>query len=96
MLFLILGSITTAYSIVLLLVLPDSPAKARFFNTEEKKMALHRTLRNKTGIMDEDVFKPKQMVEALLDPQAWLLCLYTLSVNIPNGGITSVCLIHHR
>lgn len=89
-LFLILGCVTTAYSVVLLFLLPDSPAKARFLNTEEKKLALHRILENKTGVMDENMFKPAQMVAAFRDPQAWLLCLYTISINIPNGGITSV------
>lgn len=29
------------------------------------------------------------MWEALMDPQAWLLFLYTLSAAIPNGGVTT-------
>lgn len=42
--------------------------------------------------MDEGIFKINQMVEALKDPQAWFLALWAFSVNIPNGGITAVCL----
>lgn len=91
LLFIILGAITCAYGFVLLVFLPDSPSKAKFLNVEERAVALHRTLENKTGVMDEDTFKPKQILQALQDPQAWFLTLYQFSVNIPNGGITSVC-----
>jgi MFS family permease len=89
-LFMILGGITASYGIVLLLLLPNSPSQAKFLTPEERTMALHRTLENKTGVMDEGKFKIYQMWEAFRDPQAWLLALYTLSVNIPNGGVTSV------
>jgi hypothetical protein len=68
----------------------SSPSKAKFLTAEEKVIALHRTLENKTGVMDEGTFKPSQMFEALRDPQAWLLALYIFSVNIPNGGTTAV------
>ena len=89
LLFLILGGITTAYSVVLFLILPDTPAKAKFLTGAEKKIALHRVLENRTGIMDESQYKGYQVIEAFKDPQAWLLVLYTLSVNIPNGGVTA-------
>ncbi|KAE8443146.1 hypothetical protein EG329_002315 [Mollisiaceae sp. DMI_Dod_QoI] len=89
LLFLVLGAITFAWGIVLLFLLPDSPSKARFLTPEERVIALHRTLENKTGVMDEDTFKISQMWEALRDPQAWFLALYQFSVNIPNGGVTS-------
>ena len=89
-LFLLLGGITTAYGIVLLLLLPDSPNQAKFLSPKERTVVIHRTMENKTGVMDEGVFKIYQMWEAFRDPQAWLLVLYTLSVNIPNGGVTSV------
>lgn len=90
LLFIILGAVTCAYGFVLLVFLPDSPSKAKFLNVEERVVALHRTLENKTGVMDEDTFKPYQILQALKDPQAWFLALYQFSVNIPNGGVTSV------
>lgn len=89
-LFLILGAVTVAYSAVLWIFLPDSPIKAQFLNDREKKLAVHRTLENTSSAMDEDDFQTCQMWEALRDPQAWLLFLYTFSVNICNGGITTV------
>lgn len=89
LLFLILGGVTSAYGVLLFLLLPDSPAKARFLNKDERIIAVQRTLENKTGVMDEQNFRMAQMWEALCDPQAWLLAIYTFVVNIPNGGITS-------
>ena len=95
LLFIILGAVTCAWGILLLIFLPDSPSQAKFLSAEEKVIALHRTLENKTGVMDEGIFKISQMFEALMDPQAWFLALYMFSVNIPNGGVTSVC-PHHQ
>jgi MFS family permease len=90
LLFLVLGSVTCAWGFLLVFLLPDSPSKARFLTPEERMIALHRTLDNRTGVMDEDNYKPYQILEALKDPQAWLLFFYTFSVNIPNGGSTAV------
>lgn len=91
LLFIILGAVTVAYGVFLVFVLPDSPTKAWFLTEQEAKIALHRTLENKTGVMDEGKFRFDQMWEALRDPQAWLLVAYSVCQNIPNGGFSSVC-----
>jgi predicted MFS family arabinose efflux permease len=89
-LFLILGGVTTAYALLLIALLPDSPSKAWFLTKEERLIALHRTVENKTGVLDEETFKVDQMWEAFRDPQAWLLAFFTFCQNIPNGGLGSV------
>ncbi|KAL4815532.1 MFS general substrate transporter [Aspergillus spinulosporus] len=89
LLFIILGCVTAAYGIFLVFVLPDSPSKAWFLKPHERKIAVHRTVDNRTGVMDEGVFRTDQMVDALTDPQAWLLVGYSLTQNIPNGGFSS-------
>ncbi|KAJ5584795.1 uncharacterized protein N7459_004595 [Penicillium hispanicum] len=89
LLFLILGAVTAAYGLVLMVFLPDSPAKVIFFNKSEKAIALQRTLENKTGVMDVGKFKWGHVLMAIKDPQTWFLVLYTLCVNFCNGGITS-------
>lgn len=89
LLFLILGAVTASWGLVLFVFLPDSPAQTIFFNKEEKAVAVQRTLKNKTGVMDTGVFKWGQVVMAINDPQTWFLVLYTLCVNFCNGGITS-------
>jgi MFS family permease len=90
LLFIILGSITSAYAIVLFIFLPDSPSQARFLNEQDRQVAVNRTVENKTGFMDTETFVFAQMWDALKDPQLWLLFLYTVSVNFANGGLTSV------
>lgn len=89
-LFLILVGVTVAYSAVLWAFLPSSPTKAHFLNDREKILSVHRTLESNCSAMDGNDFQTYQMLEAFRDPQAWLLALYTFSVNICNGGITTV------
>ncbi|KAJ6031975.1 hypothetical protein N7540_002707 [Penicillium herquei] len=89
LLFLVLGAITSGYSIVLFFVLPDSPSKASFLTETERVIATQRTMKNKTGSVEDHAFKWSQVLDAAKDPQAWLLVLYTFCVNLCNGGLTS-------
>ncbi|KAJ5725378.1 uncharacterized protein N7483_006735 [Penicillium malachiteum] len=89
LLFLALGAITSGYSIVLFFVLPDSPSKASFLTETERLIATQRTMKNKTGSVEETSFQWSQVLDAAKDPQAWLLVLYTFCVNLCNGGLTS-------
>lgn len=93
LLFLILGAITSFYGIVLFAMLPDSPAKAIFLKPNERAIAVQRTLKNKTGVMDTGVFKWSQAFQALRDPQTWLLVLNSFTSNLANGGLTSVGIV---
>lgn len=88
--FLILGAVTSGYGLLLIPLLPDSPAKAIFLTKKERAIAVQRTLHNKTGVLDNGAFNLGQAVEALKDPQAWFLVLYTFCVNLWNGGLTTV------
>ncbi len=92
MLFLILGAITSAFGLVIVALLPDSPTQAIFLTQAERKIALRRTLENKTGVMDNKKFQWDQARQALADPQTWFLVLCTFCMNLANGGLTSVCL----
>ncbi|EIT74891.1 major facilitator superfamily domain-containing protein [Aspergillus flavus] len=89
LLFLFLGAITAAISIFLVILLPDSPQKAIFLTKTERTIAVQRTLKNKTGVMEGGDFKWNQAWLAVRDPQTWFLVLYTFSVNLCNGGVTS-------
>ncbi|KAG2412972.1 hypothetical protein HFD88_010531 [Aspergillus terreus] len=90
LLFLVLGSITSGYGIILAFILPDSPAKAVFLTESERRIAVQRTLKNKTGSVEvTEKFQWSQVADAAKDPQAWCLVLYTFCVNLANGGLTS-------
>jgi hypothetical protein len=88
-LYIILGLTTLAWSIVLVIFLPDSPAKARFLSPEQRVQAVDRIRANQTGMKD-NTFKWKQAWEAVTDIKVWLLVLYQLANSIPNGAVTSV------
>lgn len=85
-LYLITGSINVLYSLFLCLVLPDSPMNARFLTAEEKFWAVERLASNRTGISNK-VWKWDQVWEALLDVRIWLIFLFNIAINIPNGGL---------
>ncbi|KAJ5281964.1 hypothetical protein N7478_007336 [Penicillium angulare] len=89
LMFLILGAITSSYGIVLFWFLPDSPTKAVFLTQNERAIAIQRTIKNKTGVLDNGKFKWSQAADALKDPQVWLLVLNSFTSNLCNGGITT-------
>ncbi|XHG03982.1 hypothetical protein AWENTII_007265 [Aspergillus wentii] len=91
LLFIVLGTITAGISLFLVVLLPDTPKGAIFLTKTERAIAVQRTLKNKTGVLDAGAFKWDQAWKAVKDPQTWFLVLYTFSVNLCNGGITSVC-----
>lgn len=89
LIFLIWGSITFSWGIVLLFLLPGSSVHAKFLTEHERALAVDRVKSNNTGIENKE-FKVKQLYEALLDVKTWLLFLFAVASNAPNGGLTNV------
>jgi ACS family allantoate permease-like MFS transporter len=87
-LYLLVGSISMAWSIFVLIVLPDSPMNASFLTEEEKVFWVRRLSENKTGIVNK-TWKWDQVREALMDPKTWIIFFFNISINIPNGGLTT-------
>jgi MFS family permease len=85
-LFLILGAITAFFGGVLFLTLPDSPLTAKFLTEEERAIAVRRVQMN--GSKKVIRYQRYQVIEAILDPQAWLLVLHTFCVNVATGGLS--------
>lgn len=71
--------------------LPDSPTNASFLTDEEREIALSRLRSNKAGYKTNKINR-EQIVEAFIDPKTYMLALYILAANIPNGGFTTVAL----
>ncbi|KAH8660225.1 major facilitator superfamily transporter [Xylariales sp. PMI_506] len=88
LIFLIWGAITTAWGIVLIFFLPGSPLKTKFLSEHERALAIARVKGNNTGIENKQ-FKTSQFVEAMLDLKTWLLFLFAVASNSPNGGLTT-------
>ncbi|OJD39878.1 allantoate permease [Diplodia corticola] len=86
--FLVVGIVTVAVGLLVVLLLPDNPMSARGLTHAEKVWAVERLRENQTGI--ENVrFKPAQARECFVDPQTWLLALATVASNIPNAATSS-------
>ncbi|KAJ3533292.1 hypothetical protein NM208_g8054 [Fusarium decemcellulare] len=86
--FLVCGGITVLWGLVLITFLPDSILSAKQFKLEEKAMLIGRARLAKTGVLNK-VIKWYQIREALLDPQVWILTLFTLLNEVINGGIAN-------
>ncbi|KAL2788215.1 major facilitator superfamily domain-containing protein [Aspergillus keveii] len=87
-LFIIFGLVTFLWGILMLFRLPDSPANATFLTEEERAIALHRLASNKAGFKSNKINRD-QIIEAFVDPKTYLLGIYILAANIPNGGFTT-------
>ncbi|KAF1845294.1 putative allantoate permease [Cucurbitaria berberidis CBS 394.84] len=87
-LFLVLGLPTILTGGLLIYYMPDNQINARFLNDREKRIAIDRIRGNNQGIGSR-VWKWEQFFEAFRDPRTYLYVLFSLLMNIPNGGITS-------
>ncbi|KAI1105638.1 allantoate permease [Jackrogersella minutella] len=85
--FLLFGLITIAVGVLTVIFLPDSPMKSRL-TREEKIWAIERLRENQTGIENKH-FKMYQVRDCFTDPQTWLIILITITMNIPNGAVSS-------
>ncbi|KAF2442825.1 MFS general substrate transporter [Karstenula rhodostoma CBS 690.94] len=85
--FLVVGIVTVAAGIVVILFLPDNPMSSRLSHAE-KVTAVERLRENNTGIENKQ-FKLYQFIETLRDPQVWLLAYITTAASIPNGAVGS-------
>ena len=83
--FVVLGLVTVLIGFLTILILPDTPMKARFLSESEKVALLKHVAVNQTGIQNKKV-KPKQILEVVMDPQLWLMTLLTISVREPHFG----------
>ncbi|KAH8688836.1 putative MFS transporter [Talaromyces proteolyticus] len=86
--FIVLGLITSLIGCLTFFFIPDTPMKARFLSEVEKVALLKHISSNKTGIWNTK-FEIKQIIEALLDPQLWLLTLMVILQSVSSGVVTT-------
>lgn len=84
--FVVTGCLTIALGLVVIAHVPDLPLTAWFLTPRQRHLAVARTRHNQQGY---GRFKKSQFVEALADYKTWLLVLFGLLGQIPNGGITN-------
>lgn len=86
--FLLCGGITVIWGVVLYFFLPDNIITAKQFSLQDRATLIARGKIGRTGILNRQI-KWYQIREALLDPQIWLLFLFTLLNETINGGIAN-------
>jgi len=84
--FLVLGVVTFMIGVAVLVFLPDTPMQAKWLNDGEKVALLKHVSVNLTGVENRH-FRVKELLEACIDPQIWLLLLSILLVR-PHSHLT--------
>ncbi|KAL2850245.1 major facilitator superfamily domain-containing protein [Aspergillus pseudoustus] len=87
--FIIYGSVTALFGIVLFYALPDSPSKAWFLSPEQRKVAALRLASNQTPTEQNKNIKWKHIREAVLDVRYWCLAIFLIAQSITNAGVTN-------
>ncbi|KAJ7607569.1 major facilitator superfamily domain-containing protein [Roridomyces roridus] len=77
--------------------LPHTPMQARWLSDAEKVVLLRYVSVNQTGVENRTKFRWAEILEALCDPQIYLLILSTICLSVPSGVVTtySAALISH-
>jgi MFS family permease len=79
--FVTLGCVTVAIGLCTVFFLPDTPMGARWLSDAEKVALLKHVSVNRTGIRNRN-FKWKEIAEAFVDPQIYLLVLAVILVSL--------------
>lgn len=77
--FVTLGCLTVLIGLWTFFLLPDTPMKAKWLSGREKVVLLRHVSVNQTGIQNRK-FRWKEIVEALCDPQLYLLLISVILV----------------
>ncbi|KAF4551512.1 Thiamine pathway transporter-like protein 1 [Elsinoe fawcettii] len=86
--FIVLGLVTMVFGVSVCLFVPDTPMAAKFFTAREKVMILEHTKVNQVGIVNRK-WRTKEVVEACLDVQFWLMFAAILLQGTGGGTITA-------
>lgn len=78
--FVVLGVVTVVIGTCTALFIPDTPMEAQWLTGDEKVALLKHVSVNQTGI-ESRKFRPKEIVEALGDPQLYLMVLSVILVR---------------
>jgi MFS family permease len=80
MMFVVLGCVTVVLGVATFFLIPDSPSTAKFL-TEAEKAEIVQHVGHGTKSAVSSRFNPRQLMDALTDPQLLLLSLMTILVS---------------
>lgn len=88
LIFLVIGLLNFVWAIVFLLVMPDSPASAKFLTDHEKAILVKHVSQNNQGVKDQR-FKWEQVQEAVTDISLYVFAAIGICCGIINGGVAN-------
>jgi MFS family permease len=68
--FMFCGLLTVTYALVVLILMPDSPMKAKYLTERERIIAVERLRANQMGVQSGE-WKWDQVIETLIDLKTW-------------------------
>ncbi|PMD31885.1 MFS general substrate transporter [Hyaloscypha variabilis F] len=86
--YVILGSVTMGFGLLMLWKFPDSPMKGAFLTEREQEIAVMRVQTNNTG-MQTRKFKKQQFLEAFKDLQLYIIAFSAFTFAFANGALGS-------
>lgn len=86
--FVVLGCVTVTVGLCVVLFLPDTPMKARWLSASDKVALLKHVSVNQTGI-NTHKFRPKEILDALTDPQLYLMVVAVALLSVSSGVVTT-------
>lgn len=86
--YLVAGSITVLWAIVIFFFMPPDPIRAKRFTDRERYIAVARMRANNSGVRNTH-FKLEQIWEALLDIKFWIVFATAFLMMIANGPVST-------
>ncbi|KAF7591561.1 hypothetical protein BBP40_001441 [Aspergillus hancockii] len=86
--FMFCGLLTVAFSVLVLVFMPDSPMEAKCLSHREKVIAVERLRANQMGIVSRE-WRWDHVWETLYDLKTWCWFFLIVAISIPSGGIST-------
>ncbi|KAM0334513.1 hypothetical protein ACHAQA_001542 [Verticillium albo-atrum] len=84
--FLFCGLLTVVWSVIVLMLMPDSPMETKYLKEREKLIAVERLRANQMGVASRK-WRWDHAIETLLDIKTWCWFVLILAISIASGGI---------
>ena len=88
LIFMTIGILNFAWSLVFLWFMPDSPATAKFLTHKQRIVAVHRVSKNMIGVKTKQ-YKPAQILEVFTDIKVLAIAIIGLACGVINGGVSN-------
>jgi len=87
-LFILYGGLTLIWGVVMMILLPNSPATAYFLTPTEREIAVARVASSQLDTSRQ--YKMSQVEELFRDPKMYLIVLWSFCSSVSNGALTNV------